>query len=130
VEYDYYDNGWLKTVTSPAGVSSFEYNTSGDILKITLPDGNSIGYMWYLDHSIRWVSYPDSGTVEAGYDLFGDVRWIEDAMGNRSGVRYDMLRQVSRTVKNLNGVEKSTIPRPRTSQAAPWSSMTTTLRGI
>jgi RHS repeat-associated protein len=89
-------------------VSSFEYNTSGDITRIILPDNGIVVYEWYLDHSLKTVRYPDSGVVEAGYDLFGDVRWIEDAMGNRSGVRYDMLRQVSRTVKNLNGVEKST----------------------
>ena len=108
-QYEYYDNNWLKKVIFADGNQvTYEYIESGDLVKVNLPNGSAVEYEYFLDHSIKKVTLPDDSTRQSAYDLYGNIRTLTDGRGNSVQFRYDTLQQLADSLKELDGVEKST----------------------
>ncbi len=108
-QYEYYDNNWLqKVIFADGNQVTYEYIESGDLVKVNLPNGSSVEYEYFLDHSIKKVTLPDDSTRQTAYDLYGNIRTLTDGRGNSVQFRYDTLQQLADSLKELDGVEKST----------------------
>ena len=83
-DYTYHLRGWLETVTQtpPAGsfpdaqarVTTYEYDSVGQLIKTTLPDGSEQNYVYDASHALREV-----------YDNLGNkIEYTYDSRGNRT----------------------------------------------
>jgi RHS repeat-associated protein len=67
--------GQLLEVTTPGGVTKYEYDPEGNLVKKLLPDGSEWKYQWNGAGMLAKVERPDGGMVEFGYDALGRRVW-------------------------------------------------------
>lgn len=64
-DYEYTDNGELKTKTCGSEVTIYDYDVLGNLLGVTLPDGTEIGYV--IDGQNRRVGRKVNGSLIQGF---------------------------------------------------------------
>jgi YD repeat-containing protein len=67
--------GQLLESTGPQGVTKYEYDPEGSLVKKVLPDGGEWQYEWNGAGMLAKVVRPDSEVVEFGYDALGRRVW-------------------------------------------------------
>lgn len=67
--------GQLLESTSPAGVTKYEYDPEGNLVRKLLPDGREWTYAWNGAGMLTKVVRPDGKVVEFAYDALGRRVW-------------------------------------------------------
>jgi YD repeat-containing protein len=99
----YWPRGWLKTKTVGGETTSYDYDGTGLIKKITLPDASYIAYTY--DDAHRLTDIADSAGNSIHYTL--------DLMGNRTGEDVKdptgtLTQQVTRVYDSLSRLQQVT----------------------
>jgi YD repeat-containing protein len=103
----YAPRGWLTNKVVSAGnivqSTTYSYDNVGQLTKVTLPDGSSVGYIYDLAHRLTNIT-----------DSLGDsINYSLDLMGNRTGETVTdpngvLTRQISRIYDSVNRLQKVT----------------------
>lgn len=94
--YSYTPTGEIESVTDARGVTQYDYNNLGQLVRRTEPDGSFIAYSYDLDGNIETLTTP-SGTVTYRYELTGLLSTVEDRQGGMTTYTYDALGNLTRT---------------------------------
>jgi YD repeat-containing protein len=100
---DYWPRGWLKSRNVGGEITSYEYTATGQVLKVTGPDGSLIEY-----------TYDDANRLTDVRDGLGNhIAYTLDAAGNRTleqsydtDVPVALVRQQQREIDALNRISK------------------------
>jgi uncharacterized protein RhaS with RHS repeats len=80
--YDYTDNGELKTKTTGALVTSYDYDVLGNLKHVSLPGGATIDYI--IDGQNRRIGKKVGGTLVQGFLYQDDLKPIAELDGTNS----------------------------------------------
>ena len=82
--YDYTANGELKTKTTGAAITSYDYDVLGNLKHVTLPGGASIDYV--IDGQNRRIGKKVGGTLVQGFLYEDDLKPIAELDGTNTVV--------------------------------------------
>ena len=82
--YDYTANGELKTKTTGALITSYDYDVFGNLKHVTLPDGTAIDYV--IDGQNRRIGRKVGGTLVQSFLYQGDLKPIAELDGTNTVV--------------------------------------------
>jgi len=72
----------VATVADPGGIAAttcFEYDATGDLTRVTKPEGDAVMYRYDRRGLMVERTSPDAGTTRIVYDAAGNVRFTRDA---------------------------------------------------
>ncbi len=108
-KYVYDDNNRVKEIIRNDGlgkevvIARYQYDSDGNMLKVTDADGRSIYYAYDLVGRLKAVTNPIGHTTEYEYDALGNMTAVKDPEGNTTRYEYDVLQRLVGVVDALNG---------------------------
>ncbi|MGI8809508.1 MAG: RHS repeat-associated core domain-containing protein [Acidimicrobiales bacterium] len=110
---DYDDNGRRRSTTDGTGESSWAWDSLGRLTSSTngagpTGAGQTVGYTYQLGGELKEITYPGDKTVTRHFDAAGQLKWVEDWLGNRTTFDYDANGNwTDKELPNGNGVAET-----------------------
>lgn len=101
--YEYDANGNLLRISYPLGTADFTYNSRGQVLNFTEPEGNTFSFAYDAEGNLTSITDPEGNSVSYTYDAIGHKVSERDARGNTTHYQYDALSRMIKVIDALGG---------------------------
>ena len=94
----YSARGWLKSRTVSGEITRYDYDSVGQLVNVTFPDGRSIRYSYDSAHRLTDITDNQGNTIHYTLDPMGN-RLRED-IGDPAGILNAALRLIDQSLKS------------------------------
>lgn len=87
----------LATIKDPLGrITSFTYDSTGNLIKVTDPDGNAAAFTYNGQGQVLTAKDPLGQVANYTYDANHDLKQVADPLGNKTQFAYDNLSRLTK----------------------------------